>query len=88
MIQTLNDARQHELVILRRLVKGPLTEFELAMEIAEHSGFSIDDATLRVREWLDELRNDGLVWAGRLSNQNGQQIYAAALTRRGREVAA
>jgi len=86
MLETLADARQHQLVILRRLAKGPLTEFELANEIARHSGFSEDEAAARVREWLLELRDEGLVWAGTLSNQNGQEIFAAALTRRGREM--
>ncbi|MCK6482606.1 MAG: hypothetical protein HUU22_00590 [Phycisphaerae bacterium] len=88
MIETLQDARQHQLVILRRLVKGPLTEFELSSEIARHSGYSDDEALMRVREWLIELRDEGLVWAGALSNDMGQEIFAAALTRRGREVAA
>jgi hypothetical protein len=88
MLETLQDARQHQLVILRRLLKGPLTEFELSTEIAAHSGFSNDEAGARVREWLDELREEGLVWAGALTNQNGQELYAAALTRRGREIAA
>lgn len=86
MIETLQDARQHQLVILRRLLKGPLTEFELATEVSAHSGFGPDEATALVREWLVELREEGLVWAGTLSNQNGQEIYAAALTRRGREI--
>jgi len=87
MIETLNDARQHELVILRRLLNGPLTEFELAGEVAAHSGFAIDDATALVRDWLEQLREQGLVWAGRLFNQNGQDVYAAALTHRGRDIA-
>lgn len=85
MLQTMSDCRQHQLVILRRLAKGPLTEFELATEVARHSGFSDDEAAARVREWLLELREEGLVWAGSLSNQNGQEIFAGALTRRGRE---
>lgn len=86
MIETMADARQHQLVILRRLLKSPLTEFELATEVAAHSGFGPDEATHLVREWLGDLREEGLVWAGTLTNQNGQEIFAAALTRRGREI--
>lgn len=87
MIQTLDEIRQHQLVIIRRLARGPLTEFELAAEVAAHSGFSSEQAAARVREWLEELRDEGLVWSGTLSNCNGQEIYAAALTTRGKELA-
>ena len=83
---TLAQLRQHELVILRRLRGGPLTEFELAREIAEHSGYSVEQAAARIKEWLDDLRDRALIWAGQLTNQSRQAIYAAALTRRGREL--
>lgn len=87
MLETLSDARQHQLIILRRLMKSPLTEFELVIEIAAHSGFTPDEASAKVRAWLEELRDDGLVWCGTLRNHAAQEIYAAALTKRGREVA-
>ena len=83
---TLEELRQHELVILRRLRTGPLTEFELASEIAEHSGFSHQEAAERIGGWLEELQSSGFIWAGRLYNSNGQHIHAAALTRQGREL--
>lgn len=86
MTQTLEDLRQHELVILRRLRQGPLTEFELVREVAEHSGWSVDDATEKMGDWLAALREAGLVWAGELHNEAGQSIHAAALTRRAREL--
>ena len=38
--------------------------------------------------WLEALKEEGLVWAGRLENNNGQAIFAAALTRSGRELVA
>lgn len=86
MINALEALRQHQLVILRRLRQGPLTEFELTREIAEHSGYSAEQCEDSLAQWLDELRGAGLVWAGALTNANGQQIMAAALTKRGMEL--
>jgi hypothetical protein len=83
---TLESLRQHQLVILRRLRNGPLTEFELSFEVAEHSGHGVDQASEKMSDWLDELRDEGLIWAGQLANANGQVIMAAALTRRGQEL--
>ena len=85
---SIEKLRQHELVILRRLREGPLTEFELVQQIAEHSGFDADAAAENIGAWLEALKADGLVWAGRLENNNGQAIFAAALTRSGRELVA
>jgi hypothetical protein len=86
MMQTLNELRQHELIILRRLRKHPLTEFELTTEVAEHSGYSAEDAAERMETWLGGLKDAGLVWFGKLFNESGQYICAAALTRAGREL--
>jgi len=83
---TTEDLRQHELIILRRLRHSPLTEFELAAEVSEHSAYSHDAAADRMASWLDELRQQGLVWSGRLTNDANQSIVAAALTRKGREL--
>ena len=86
MIDTIEALRQHQLVILRRLRTGPLTEFELANEVAEHSAYSAEQSADNMADWLEELRLEGLVWAGTLTNSDGQQITAAALTRRGTEL--
>ncbi len=86
MNTTIQSLRQHELVILRRLRNGPLTEFELASEIAEHSGFTPEETADSVAGWLETLRDEGLVWAGALQNADGQHLMAAALTRQGREL--
>ena len=83
---TLDSLRQHQLVIVRRLRRGPLTEFELAHEVADASAYSEDEASERMAGWLDDLRADGLVWAGKMSNAAGQEIAVAALTRFGRKV--
>ncbi len=83
---TLDQLRQHELVILRRLRRGPLTEFELAAQIAEHSGFTPEQAAERIVGWLDDLQRGGFVWSGKLYNNHGQHVHAAALTRQGREL--
>ncbi len=85
-MQTLNEFRQHELIILRRLRKHPLTEFELAQEVAEHSGYSAEQASEQMEAWLESLKESGYVWSGKLFNDNGQSICAAALTRAGREL--
>ena len=86
MKTAIESLRQAELVIVRRLRDGPLTEFELAQEIAEHSGYEEADAASRISKWLDDLQRKGLVWAGILFNRRGQSILAAALTCRGREL--
>jgi len=78
--------RQHQLVILRRLRSGPLTEFELASEVAEHSGHTIENASDKMSDWLGELRAAGLIWAGPLTNDVQQVLLAAALTARGRKL--
>lgn len=83
---TIDALRQHQLVILRRLRGGPLTEFELIAELEEHTGFSHDQVTERLPGWLAELRDAGLLWCGVLSNANGQDMLAAALTRQGLEL--
>jgi len=83
MIETLEALRQHQLVILRRLRAGPLTEFDLTREVAEHSGYTAEQCETNMTAWLTELRDEGLIWAGTLSNAGGQTIMAAALTKRG-----
>lgn len=86
VFETVESLRQHQLVIMRRLRNGPLTEFELASEVAEHSGYSVEQAAERMAEWLDELRKEGLIWAGELQNADDRRLLAAALTSRGREL--
>lgn len=75
-----------ELIVVRRLREGPLTEFELANEVAESSGYTPDQAEAKVPTWLEDLRQKGLIWAGELSNRRGQTLIAAALTKRGLEL--
>ncbi len=86
MIDTIDALRQHQLVILRRLRGSPLTEFELASEIAEHSGYSVEECADNMSTWLGDLRQAGLIWAGALTNDAEQEIWAAALTKKGREL--
>lgn len=83
---TLDSIRQHQLVILRRLRHAPLTEFELASQVAEHSGYSDEESSSRMQGWLEELRTMGLIWSGALTNVSGQRLLAAALTSKGRDV--
>ena len=67
MATTLNELRHSHLVIVRRLRNGPLTEFELAHEVAESSSYSEEQAADRMEAWLEELRVDGLIWSGRMT---------------------
>ena len=83
---TLETLRQQQLVILRRLRNSPLTEFELATQVAEHSGYTEDQTVDKMADWLGDLQADGYIWAGTLSNKRGQQMIAAALTNRGQEI--
>lgn len=86
MNRILDELCQPELVVVRRLSDGPLTEFELAQEVASSSSYTPEQATERVSFWLQGLREKGLIWAGTLLNKRGQAIMAAALTSRGREL--
>jgi len=86
MIDTIDSLRQHQLVILRRLRNGPLTEFELVQEIAAHSGFTTDQCEENLAIWLTVLRDEGLLWSGALTNEHGQSMLAAAITNRGKEL--
>jgi hypothetical protein len=86
VIDTTERLAQHQLVILRRLRAGPLTEFELAREVANNSGYTTERAADQMGDWLEGLRGEGLVWSGALTNADGQHLLAAALTRRGREL--
>ena len=86
MIDTIDSLRQHQLVILRRLRQGALTEFELVSEVAEHSGYTVEQCADNMADWLEELRGAGLMWAGILTNVDGQEMMAAALTKRGLEL--
>jgi len=80
------ELRQHELIILRRLRQGPLTEFELTAEVAEATAYTHDQVTEQIGEWLEGLMAQGYVWSGTLSNNTDQTICAAALTRKGRKL--
>ncbi len=86
MNRILDELCQPELVVVRRLSDGPLTEFELAQEVASSSSYTPEQAADRVAFWLNELREKGLIWAGTLLNKRGQTIMAAALTNKGREL--
>jgi len=86
VVNTLETLAQHQLVILRRLRASPLTEFELAREIAEHSAYSVERCADNMADWLEQLRLEGHIWSGSLTNAAGQHLLAAALTRQGREL--
>lgn len=86
MMDALESLRQHQLVILRRLRHTPLTEFELAREVSEHSGYTMEQCEDNMGSWLEELKEEGLIWTGSLSNAAGQEIMAAALTSTGAEL--
>lgn len=83
---TLESLQQHQLVILRRLRGGPLTEFELAAEIANHSGYTVEECMDSMAGWLGDLRAEGLLWVGELTNAVDQHMLAAALTKVGKEL--
>ena len=84
--KSIETLRPHELIMLRCLHDGPLTEFELTHEVVQHSGITQETAAESIGEWLESLRDEGLIWMGQLENSNGQRIYAAALTLSGREL--
>ena len=58
----------------------------LGGRVGDHAGVSAGQCAESMGEWLGGLRGEGLIWAGDLSNANGQTILAAALTKTGREL--
>lgn len=86
MSDAIGAMRHHQLTILQQLVRGPLTEFELAQAVSQATGFETEVAADMIPQWLDELRTEGLVWSGKLFNTDNQSIVAAALTNRGRDL--
>ncbi len=74
------------LIVARRLRSGPLTEFELASEVACHSSYSPEQAADQLASWVEELFDKGLIWSGVLSNRRGQRLVAAALTNLGKRL--
>ncbi len=86
MTDTIGAMRHHQLTILQQLLRSPLTEFELCRAVAQSTGFGTDVAAELMPQWLDELKSEGLVWTGPLSNSEDQTISAAALTTRGRNL--
>ena len=85
---TLDALDQPELVVVRRLSSGPLTEFELAHEVAVSSSYTPEQAEDLMAGWLHTLQEKGLIWVGALSNKAGQRMMAAALTNHGRALVA
>lgn len=84
MTATIDDLRQHQLVILRRLRNGPLTEFDLSAEVANSSGWDREKAAERISQWLDELAANGWV-AIQIGGEN-HTYKVATLTDAGREL--
>lgn len=82
----INSLSSPALIMVRRLRVGPLTEFELASEVACHSSYSPEQAADQLAFWIKELFDQGLIWSGVLSNRRGQNIVAAALTNLGMRV--
>ena len=82
-IEALSNPAQ---VVARRLRSGPLTEFDLASEVACHSGYSPEQATEELATWIEELFDQGLIWSGVLSNRRGQHMVASALTNLGKRL--
>lgn len=86
MSDTIGAMRHHQLTILKQLLRSPLTEFELCSAVAHSTGFGTDIASELMPQWLDELKSEGLIWAGLLFNAENKAISAAALTTRGRNL--
>ena len=81
---TIESLSNPALVVVRQLRSGPLTAFELASAVASHSSYSPEQATDRLASGLQELFEQGLIWAGVLCNRRGQYMVAAALTNLGK----
>ncbi len=86
MKMTIESLSNPALVVVRRLRSGPLTEFELASEVACQLSYSPEQAVDQLTAWLQELFDEGLIWSGVLSNRRGQQMFAAALTTLGKRL--
>ncbi len=83
---TIESLSNPALIVARRLRSGPLTEFELASEVACHSSYSPEQAADQLASWVQELFDQDLIWSGVLSNSRGQHMVAAALTNTGKRL--
>ena len=59
MHMTLDALCHPELVVVRRLSRGPLTEFEHAHDVAVNSSYTPEQAAGRVTNWLNDLQEKG-----------------------------
>ncbi len=83
---TIESLSNPALIVVRRLRSGPLTEFELASEVACHSSYSPEQAADQLASWVQELFDQGLIWSGVLSNRRGQHMVAVALSNLGKRL--
>jgi hypothetical protein len=76
----------HELILLALAESPLLTENELIAAICKGSSLRSQDIEPRIAKLLTELKDDGLIWTGQLFNRSNQFMWAATLTKRGREL--
>lgn len=65
-----------------------LTEHELVKAIADKTRQKDVEVYPKIGKLLEDLKDRGLVWAGRLHNQHGQTMWCSVLTKKGKEYVA
>lgn len=74
------------IIILKALLQHRLlTEHELSTTIADQLRLKEVAVQATIGKTLVALRDEGLIWAGQLFNTARQTMWAAALTKAGRE---
>lgn len=72
--------------VLKALLVAPLlTEHELAKAVSDATRRPQADVIVEIGKILQTLKFEGLVWAGQLFNKTRTAMWAAAITKGGRE---
>jgi hypothetical protein len=75
----------HNIILVALAQEVLLTEHELIEQIVSGSSLKQIDVSNRIGRLLTELKDFGLIWAGQMFNKNNQYMWAAALTKAGKD---
>jgi hypothetical protein len=76
----------HDEILLKLAEYNLLTEHELAAGVANKLKQKDTDVMPKIGPWLLELKTAGLIWAGQLFNVDKQYMWAACLTKKGKDI--
>lgn len=75
----------HNEILLKLAEYNLLSEHELSAAVAKKLQQKDVDVTPKMGAWLLELKVAELIWAGQLFHANKQHMWAACLTKKGKD---